>query len=100
MPRVPDAFQKRDLACEVTGMRGKVHEIFFIKCKMCSQRKAEDYKEKKKKDDSAQWYLRTWVKFSWINSLKKLVGGRYMYITELFPLPGILREKRLIKEKK
>lgn len=47
MPRVPDAFQKRDLACEVTGMRGKVHEIFFIKCKMCSRRKAEDYKEKK-----------------------------------------------------
>ena len=54
MPRVPDAFQKRDLACEVTGMRGKVHEIFFIKCKMCSRRKAEDYKEKKKKDDSPQ----------------------------------------------
>lgn len=84
----------RWLECEAKSTK------FFLQNVKCVVGEKQKTIKKKKKDDSAQWYLRTWVKFSWINSLKKLVGGRYMYITELFPLPGILREKRLIKEKK
>lgn len=49
MQRVPDAFQKRDLACEVTGMRGKVHEIFLWNVKCVVGEKQKTIKKKKKK---------------------------------------------------